>query len=59
MLNGNGWKCGCKDYSVASLRLEMRSRTPSGPKSRFILRMLLLRELEELEEQVLWWLAGS
>ncbi len=51
MVQGNCWKCKCKDHHVASLRLEARPRTIKDSTARFCFRLLLCSNITERDTQ--------
>ena len=51
IINGNYWKCKCKDHHVASLRLEIRPCAIEDSTARFRFRLLLCNSITERDSQ--------
>ena len=52
MIKGKCWKCRCRDFHVASLRLETRPRPVEKSISRFRIRLMLSRNQSERDTHV-------
>ena len=52
MVKGECWKCRCKDFHVASLRLETRHRPIERSRARFRVRILLSKNQLERDQLV-------